>query len=357
MRLNLKPAALIAEFVGTALLLAIIVGSGIMAQSLTQDNGVALVLNATAIAAGLGVLIFVLGPVSGAHFNPAVTLIAVVRRELSWLEGTIYALTAFTGAVTGTVLANTMFALEPLQLASKDRSGIGMWIGEVIATAGLILIIRVLGQRGKANLAPVLIPIWIFSAIVFTSSTAFANPAVTFGRVFSDTFTAISADSILGFMISQLVGALVGFGLANQIAKTTTPSVLFVCVHNAGKSQMAAAWMRSIAGETVRVFSGGTHHGEALNAEAKTAIEELGLTMDGEYPKAIDQTVLKSVDRVVILGDEAKLDLVDDMQGKIITWHTPKPGNEVGDKLAQTRIVRDDIERRVRILHKELTNS
>ena len=356
MHMKLRPSALLAEFIGTAMLLAAIVGSGIMAQSLTSDNALILFMNAAAIAGALGILIYVIGPVSGAHFNPAVTLVAVLRKELSPIEGAVYAITAFMGAVSGTVLANFMFGLEPIQLAERDRSGLGNWVGEFVATAGLILIIRILGQRGSAKLAPVAVSVWIFSAILFTSSTAFANPAVTFGRVFTDTFAAINAESVLAFTISQLAGALLGLWLANLIGAATTPSVLFVCVHNAGKSQMAAAWMRSIAGESVRVFSGGTHHGDALNADAKAAVEELGVTMDGEYPKAIDSTIFKKVDRVVILGDEAKLEPVANMRGRILTWHTPKPGNEVGDKIAQTRIVRDDIERRVRILHQELTN-
>lgn len=134
------------------------------------------------------------------------------------------------------------------------------------------------------------------------------------------------------------------------------PTVLFVCVHNAGKSQMAAALMRAKAGDAVNVLSGGTHPGDELNGPAKTAAEELGASMDGEFPKAITEEVFMSVDRIVILGNEAKLTEVDGMRGTIETWLTPEPGPEVGDKLAQTRIVRDDIARRVDLLFNELTN-
>lgn len=133
------------------------------------------------------------------------------------------------------------------------------------------------------------------------------------------------------------------------------PTVLFVCVHNAGKSQMAAALMRAKAGDAVKVLSGGTHPGDELNGPAKTAVEELGASMDGEFPKAITEEVFMSVDRIVILGNEAKLTEVDGMRGSIETWLTPEPGPEVGDKLAQTRIVRDDIARRVDGLFNELT--
>ena len=226
MRFNLKPAALLAEFVGTALLLTVIVGSGIMAESLTQDAGLVLFMNAVTIAAALGVLIFLAAPVSGAHFNPAVTLVAIVRGQLSWLEGCAYATTAFLGAISGTALANIMFGLDAIQIAHRERTGFGLWVGEVVATAGLIAIIMILDQRNQAKLAPVVIPLWILSAIVFTSSTAFANPAVTFGRVFSDTFAGISAGSILAFMAAQLVGAAVGIALAkllNSSSPSTTP--------------------------------------------------------------------------------------------------------------------------------------
>ncbi|MEY4503470.1 MAG: hypothetical protein RLZZ576_724 [Actinomycetota bacterium] len=137
----------------------------------------------------------------------------------------------------------------------------------------------------------------------------------------------------------------------------TKPTVLFVCVHNAGKSQMAAALMRAKAGDEIQVLSGGTHPGDAINEPARIAIEELGASMDGEYPKEITDEVFMKVDRIVILGNEAKLTAVDGMHGPIETWLTPEPGPEVGDKLAQTRIVRDDIARRVEDLYNELTKN
>jgi arsenate-mycothiol transferase len=134
------------------------------------------------------------------------------------------------------------------------------------------------------------------------------------------------------------------------------PSVLFVCVHNAGKSQMAAALMRAKAGDAVVVHSGGTHPGDELNGPAQIAASELGASMDGEFPKAIADEIFMSVDRIVILGKEAKLTPVDGMLGTIETWLTPEPGEEAGDKLAQTRIIRDDISRRIDALYDELVN-
>jgi len=133
------------------------------------------------------------------------------------------------------------------------------------------------------------------------------------------------------------------------------PSVLFVCVHNAGKSQMAAAIMRARAGESIRVISGGTHPGTELNAEAQMAALEVDAVMTDEYPKEIDNDVFMSVDRIVIIGNEAKLEPKSGMAGTIETWLTPEPDESFGDKLARTRIVRDDIIRRVEALYEELT--
>jgi arsenate-mycothiol transferase len=135
------------------------------------------------------------------------------------------------------------------------------------------------------------------------------------------------------------------------------PTVLFVCVHNAGKSQMAAALMRAKSGDAVTVLSGGTHPGDELNGPAQIAASELGASMDGEYPKEITDEVFMNADRIVILGNEAKLARVEGMHGTIETWLTPEPGEEVGDKLAQTRIIRDEIARRVDDLYVELAKA
>ena len=148
----------------------------------------------------------------------------------------------------------------------------------------------------------------------------------------------------------------VGSELTQTKSPSSAPSVLFVCVHNAGKSQMAAALMRAKAGNSVIVYSGGTHPGDELNEPARVAAAELGATMEGEYPKVIADEVFMSVDRIVILGNEAKLETVEGMRGSIETWLTPEPGVEVGDKLAQTRIVRDDIATRIDKLLIELTH-
>lgn len=201
---------LAAEFLGTGLLVAVVVGSGIMATNLTPDVGLQLLINALATVLGLGVLIWVLGPISGAHFNPAVTLVAVAQREIAVAEAAGYVLCQVLGAVGGATLANLMFELPAWSRAGHTRQGSGIWIGEVVATAGLLFVIGALTRTRHSRLGPILVPAWIGAAYFFTASTSFANPAVTVGRAFSDTFTGIAASSVPAFIGFQLVGAVAG---------------------------------------------------------------------------------------------------------------------------------------------------
>jgi len=215
-----------AEFLGTAMLVAVVVGSGIMAANLTTDVGVQLLINALATAAGLGVLIWVLGPISGAHFNPAVTLVAVTRREIAPLEAGGYVVLQIVGAVAGATLANLMFSLPAWSESTRDRASGGLWIGEIVATAGLLLVIGAITRTGHANLGAVLVPAWIGAAYFFTASTSFANPAVTVGRAFSDTFAGISPASVLPFIGFQLIGAAIGAALTEVLYPRKTPAPL-----------------------------------------------------------------------------------------------------------------------------------
>ena len=203
----------VAEFVGTALLVAIVIGSGIMAESLTSDVGVSLLLNQLATVLGLGVLIAVLMPISGAHINPAVSLAILLRREISGGEAAVYVIAQLIGGMGGVALAHVMFGRAVLEISGNDRLTTGTVVGEIIATAGLIAIIILLVQRGSASLIPVVVPAWIGAGYVFTSSTSFANPAVTLGRMFTDSFTGISPLSGLGFMAAQLVGMVLALAL------------------------------------------------------------------------------------------------------------------------------------------------
>ena len=199
-----------AEFLGTMILVAAVVGSGIMATLLTDDVGVQLLLNMQATVLVLGLLIWTLGPISGAHFNPAVTSVALVRREIRPGEGAAYIPAQIAGAITGTVLANLMFDLPAVQISTHARGGAGVLLGEVVATAGLLWIIGALTRTGNGRLGPALVPAWIGSAYFFTSSTSFANPAVTIGRAFTDTFAGIAPQSVLPFILAQFLGAAIG---------------------------------------------------------------------------------------------------------------------------------------------------
>ena len=193
-----------AELLGTALLLAVVIGSGIMADRLAAGNaGVALLANALATVGGLYVLIEVFGPVSGAHFNPAVSLVMTARGTLAPGMLVAYLLAQLAGALLGAWLAHLMFDMTILQFSSKVRSGIGQWSGEVVASFGLLLVIL----RAPASRVAIMVAAYIGAAYWFTASTSFANPAAAFGRMFTDSFAGIAPASVPGFVAAQLVGA------------------------------------------------------------------------------------------------------------------------------------------------------
>jgi arsenate reductase len=209
----------LAELLGTGLLVTAVVGSGIAAAALSPgDVGLQLLENAIATAFALAVLILVFGPVSGAHFNPVVSLADwwLGRRERTGLrpvELGVYAVAQVAGAIGGAVLANLMFDVAAVSWSTKDRAAGHLWLGEVVATAGLVLLIFALARSGRAAVAPAAVGGYIGAAYWFTSSTSFANPAVTVGRAFSDTFAGIAPGSLPGFVVAQLVGAAAGVGL------------------------------------------------------------------------------------------------------------------------------------------------
>ncbi|NBO26434.1 MAG: aquaporin family protein [Actinobacteria bacterium] len=212
-------AKLISEFVGMALLACVVVGSGIMGTNLSADPGVALLINTISTIFALAILILILGPISGAHFNPAVTLVSLANKTMQAKEALGYIAVQVAGAITGALVANAMFDLVVIQISQKDRATTGKLIGEVIATAGLIIVIGVLIDRAQTSVIPVVVAGWIGSAYFFTSSTSFANPAITIGRVFSDTFAGIAPSSVLPFIVAQLIGAVIGMFVVKSIAK------------------------------------------------------------------------------------------------------------------------------------------
>jgi glycerol uptake facilitator-like aquaporin len=208
---------LLAEYLGTALLVAIVVGSGIMATDLTQDVGLQLLINTISTVFGLAVLILILAPISGAHFNPVVTLVDLIQGKSSVIQFLQYAVVQTAGAISGAFLANAMFDNAIIQTATKIRSGNNLYLAEIVATAGLILVINLLVSQKNLTVIPAAVAAWIGSAYFFTSSTSFANPAVTVGRIFSDSFAGIAPECVLKFVAAQILGALIGLGLSKVL--------------------------------------------------------------------------------------------------------------------------------------------
>jgi glycerol uptake facilitator-like aquaporin len=197
----------VAEALGTGLLLAAVVGSGIMAERLAGGNlALALLANAIATGAALVALILTFAPVSGAHFNPAVTLVLAHRGDLAWVDAAPYIAAQLAGAIAGVWLAHLMFDLPLLQTSPHARSGLGQWTGEFVATFGLIALI-LSGSRHHARALPYAVACYIVAAYWFTSSTSFANPAVTIARSLTDSFAGIAPSHVPGFVLAQLAGA------------------------------------------------------------------------------------------------------------------------------------------------------
>ena len=214
---------LLAEFLGSAFLAAIVIGSGIAAQRLSPgQTGLELLENAAATAAGLFAIILMFGPVSGGHFNPVVSFADAVFGGLSWRDATAYLPVQVTGCITGAVAANLMFAQAAVSISTKHRATPAHFLSEVIATLGLIVVIFALARSGRSRSAAAAVGAYIGAAYFFTSSTSFANPAITVGRMFSDTFAGIAPASVPGFVVAQLVGGVVAVGVIRTLYPEVT---------------------------------------------------------------------------------------------------------------------------------------
>lgn len=215
-----------AEFLGTAILLATVVGSGIMGERLSSDiEAIALLANSVATGAILYVLITILGPISGAHFNPAVTLGFTIRKEIPLPRSLTFIAAQVSGAISGVLLANLMFSMPVVLFSTKERYSSALWLSEVVATFGLMLVILG-GIRYARRAVPALVGLYITAAYWFTASTSFANPAVTIARTFSDSFAGIHSGSIPWFIVMQLIGIVLAvtvsrilFPVSNRVAK------------------------------------------------------------------------------------------------------------------------------------------
>ena len=206
------PRRVIAEAIGTGFLIIAVVGSGIMASNLTDDVAVQLLANAGATVGALIALILMFGPISGAHFNPIVTITDCALNGRSWREVVPYFVAQTVGGISGAALANVMFGLDVLGPSTKIRDGGGIWLGEVVATFGLLSVIFLI-ERHRAETVPLAVGVWIGGAYWFTSSTSLANPAVTIARAFSESFAGIAPESVPMFIVMQLIGLLVALPL------------------------------------------------------------------------------------------------------------------------------------------------
>jgi arsenate reductase len=354
-----------AEATGTALLVAIVVGSGIAAQrSSPGDAGLQLLENSLATGAGLVALILAFGPVSGAHFNPVVTVADRLLGGISSVAALLYVVAQVVGGCVGAVIANLMFGLDATNISHHVRSSGGLWLGELVATFGLLMVILGAVRSGKASAAPYAVGGYIAAAYWFTSSTSFANPAVTVARTLSDTFAGIKPSSTPAFIAAQVIGALLAVGLAkflhpglvadnvvvpHEPETVYTPVVLFLCVHNAGRSQMALGWFNHLAGGRATAWSGGSEPADEINPAAVAAMAEVGIDISREFPKLGTAEAVQAADVVITMGCG---DTCPFFPGKRYEdWQLDDPA---GHGVDAVRPIRDEIEHRVRALLRRL---
>ena len=218
------PRRLFAEFLGSAFLAALVIGSGIAAQNLSNDVGIQLLENSAATGAGLFAIILIFGPVSGGHFNPVVSLVDAVFGGLTWRDALAYIPAQVGGCIAGAITANAMFALSAVSISTHHRATPAHLFAEVIATLGLMLVIFSLARTHRSAMAPAAVGAYIAAAYWFTSSTSFANPAITVGRMFSNTFAGIAPASVPGFVVAQLVGGVVAIGVIRTLYPDIGPA-------------------------------------------------------------------------------------------------------------------------------------
>lgn len=220
----MKLRAHFAEYLGTALITATVIGSGIMAQVLTRDVLLQLLVNTFATILILALAIWLLAPVSGAYFNPAVLLVAFIRRQLSALNFLTFTIVQIAGAASGAILAHALFNRALIDPSTTSRDGSWLFLSEVVATAGLVATIFIASNQGRGDNAFWLVPLWIGGAYIFTSSTSFANPAITLGRSLTDSFSGIAIASVPVFIAAQLLGAILGHFIADFLVKREADS-------------------------------------------------------------------------------------------------------------------------------------
>jgi glycerol uptake facilitator-like aquaporin len=353
--------SLLAEFIGTALLLAAVVGSGIMAERLTSDSAVALLANAIATGAALVALILTFAPVSGAHFNPIVTLSAAWQRAMSWRWVPSFVGAQVIGGIAGVLLAHVMFDAPLISASQHIRSGPSQLVSEFVATFGLIGVIWSCA-RTRQDTAPFAVAAYIVAAYWFTASTSFANPAVTLARCMTDTFAGIRPADVPGFICAQLIGgaaATLVFGWlsplpiselddAVPLSARSNPmrKFIFACVHSAGRSQMAAAFFNAIADPERAVgVAAGTEPAHRVHPEVVDVMREAGIDLSTAKPQRLTDELARSASMLVTMGCGEVCPVVPGLRRD--DWALPDPKGQSPDAV---RKIRDEVRDRVRDL-------
>ena len=374
---------LLAEFLGSAFLAAAVIGSGIAAERLSPGNvGLQLFENAAATAAGLFAIILIFGPISGAHLNPVVSFVDAGFGGLKWRHALAYVPAQVVGCVCGAVLANLMFSSAAVSISTKHRASGAHFLSEVIATVGLLLVIFALARTHRSRMTPAAVGAYIGAAYFFTSSTSFANPAITVGRMFSNSFAGIAPSSAPAFIVAQLLGGLVAYGVIKVLYPKFTaaeaadvlvphedehsagggqngqggnmddrPVVLFVCTHNAGRSLAARVLLDHYAKGRIDVRSAGSEPAPSLNPSVVAVLLERGLDPSREFPKSLSDDDGRRADVIVTMGCG---DTCPVYPGKRhIDWDLADPA---GKSVEEVRPIVDEIDRRVVRLFDALTS-
>ena len=353
---------IVAEFTGTAFLVATVVGSGIMAERLSAGNvAIALLANTFATGGVLIALIFTFGSISGAHFNPVVSLANALERGLPWREVPSYVAAQLLGGFLGTAIAHLMFALPLFSMSQHIRAGAPQAFSEFVATFGLLAVIWGC-SRLRTSAVPFAVGTYIIAAYWFTASTSFANPAVTIARALSNTFAGIRPIDVPLFVMAQVLGGISATLLFRWLVPNLPATAkdilmphqqpapvkthLFACVHNAGRSQMAAALFNLYANrDGCNGISAGTQPANQVHREVEQVMREIGIDLGGVKPQKLTDGLASSATVLVTMGCGETCPHIPGL--KRIDWQIPDPK---GKPIEQVRAIRDEIHDKIKTL-------
>ena len=355
-----------AELLGTAFLVAAVIGSGVMAERLSAGNSaISLLANSVATGAALVAIILAFGGISGAHFNPAVSVSDMLAGGLSRREAAFYVAAQVLGGLLGTAVAHLMFSGPLYSLSQHQRHGGGQLFSEFVAAFGLMAVIWGC-SKSRANMVPFAVAAYITAAYWFTASTSFANPAVTLARAFSNTFAGIRLQDVPAFVAVQFAGALMATALFRWLLPNLTEQpqnilmphltearglkmrrYVFACVHNAGRSQMAAAFFNLYAQPGCQAISAGTAPAKQVHPEVVAVMKEIGIDLSTSKPQRLTEEVTRDAHVLVTMGCGEACPFVPGL--RVVDWSLPDPK---GQSLDTVRKIRDLIHEHVKSLLK-----